>query len=1334
MKKTIAIIDTLGLCYDGTTLEKRGLGGSESAVILIAKELVKLDFDVTVYNACDVDDAKPGIYEGVHYKPLSCCENELADIVIASRSVAPFCSYMTDVVFQHQERLPDFKIMMQEAELKILWMHDTFCDGDSLIEQLLIDNRLDEVFTLSDFHTSYVTNCDHGVKRIFETMKKHIFQTRNGFKRHIDWVDISKKDPNLFVYNASVTKGMIPLIEDVWPSVIERLPDAKLKIIGGYYRFRDEDGPDDQEKMLHKLKEKHGDSIEFTGIIRQDEIAAILAEASFFIYPAAFPETFGISTLESLAYNTPVLTCEFGALEETAIDSACYKIPYSIEPNFMKPMLKKNRQVQAFVDMVLAAHANKYIHQQKMYACNIIGDECSWGAVALQWKQHFYKVLGEFLPVDEYREVLKINAKVHNTFGRRFMNKEEYTVPRNTDQHHFRCIVPFYNSAEYLEKCILSIATQDYDNYSVVLIDDASTDNAAEVIENTLLRADISPDVRNKFRVHRNDNNRGAVYNQHEHIWDINAHGNVIMLIDGDDWLINDNEIFHKYNNIYHEGAEMTYGSCWSLADNIPLIAQEYPPEVKANHSYRKHLFNWNMPYTHLRTFKRNLFISAIEEYDLKDENGNWFKAGGDGAIFYSLIEYADPDRVVCVPEVTYVYNDLNPLNDYKVNGVEQTQTANKILGKATERFTVVIPTMNMYAPFLNFLDKLVLCPEVDEIILINNSGSEMPLPESYKIREFNKGKPNIFVNPAWNLGVNEARNNLVCILNDDMRFDLKAFSKVREVLLQEDAGVIGMSLADPLYNQPSITDGSIDILPSDEVNNFGYGTLMFVRKDTWAYIPDDLEIYYGDYFIYDSYLHRGYKNYTITNMEFHSPLAQTTSVLHARDPAALDQLKEREHDNYEVHKNNMKSTKKILIAIPTARYIEPETFRAIYDLIIPEGYEAKFQYFYGYNIDQVRNLIAEWAVKGFDYLFAVDSDIAFAPDTLQKLLSHDKDVISGIYRQRLEEQLIEIYDVDYSRMNMNMLNENKPIQIGACGFGCVLVKSHVFKSVGYPQFEYHSALDHNHTFSEDLDFCKKARANGFEIWVDPTIICNHYGKTNYPVKPADTISKAQIQERLRNLSNADLLPQDHKDFLNNLSVKSHKAPDVIYDIGACVLHWTKEAKQVWPAANIIAFDALHEACFLYEEANMMHWTGVLSDKHKTVKFNKNVIHPGGNSYFKENPELSPMADELFPEENVRYEQAYSLDDVVNTHDIPLPNLIKMDIQGAELDVLKGATHCLAHASWLILELQHKDYNFGAPKADEVIEWLTIRGWKTSGMFCGSDLGVDGDYFFYKED
>ena len=92
---------------------------------------------------------------------------------------------------------------------------------------------------------------------------------------------------------------------------------------------------------------------------------------------------------------------------------------------------------------------------------------------------------------------------------------------------------------------------------------------------------------------------------------------------------------------------------------------------------------------------------------------------------------------------------------------------------------------------------------------------------------------------------------------------------------------------------------------------------------------------------------------------------------------------------------------KKILIAIPTARYIEADTFKSIYDLEVPEGYEVTYQHFYGYRVDQVRNLIADWVVRGFDYLFSVDHDITFPPDTLKKLLAHDVDLVSGVYRPK---------------------------------------------------------------------------------------------------------------------------------------------------------------------------------------------------------------------------------------------------------------------------------------------------------------------------------------------
>jgi hypothetical protein len=63
--------------------------------------------------------------------------------------------------------------------------------------------------------------------------------------------------------------------------------------------------------------------------------------------------------------------------------------------------------------------------------------------------------------------------------------------------------------------------------------------------------------------------------------------------------------------------------------------------------------------------------------------NGVWPRAGGDTALFYYLLDQANPDKVVCVPEIVYNYNDANPLNDYKVNAQEQNKTAALVLNNS---------------------------------------------------------------------------------------------------------------------------------------------------------------------------------------------------------------------------------------------------------------------------------------------------------------------------------------------------------------------------------------------------------------------------------------------------------------------------------------------------------------------------------------------------------------------------------------------------------------------------------------------------------------------------
>jgi len=674
---SIAFLDIIGLPYDGDTLKKRGLGGSESATILMAKELTKLGFKVTIFNNCNKDSklAREGIYDGVQYFDNTILDYKSDfkfDIVISLRTIIPF---ITPNLYKQFEgyRPQRYSAITANAKHKAVWMHDTFANGDLILEDLLVQGHIDEVFTLSDFHSTYVMNCDHGKRRNMEVLKHKFFQTRNGIVTYKDDVDIRKKDPHLYVFNAAFTKGMAPLVNDIWPKIKAKIPEAKLICIGGFYVFPgqelDAQGKE-WTKMSNDPKNKNL-GIEFTGVIRQSEIADILERASYKLFPGAFPETFGISSLEAIAYNTPIIGTRFGALEETAVSEACYMIDYAIEPNSLFPFIPKERQVERFVNAVLMAHHNRYLHQQKQYACNQIKGVVGWDSVALQWKQHLYRQLGNYLSKEEYRKVCHINSRVRKVFGRRFTNIEENYLPRKVEQK-IVIISPTYNSERYINNCIESVVSQDYDNYEMIVIDDASTDNTYNIAKRW---------ESDKIKVIRNEENKGAVRNQIESIRKYCKEDDIVMFLDGDDSFINDNEILHFYNNLYDGTTEFTYGSCYSMVDRIPLIAQNYPEEIKQKKEYRKYKFNWNMPYTHLRTFKAGL-LNDIDDSNFQDENKNWYKAGGDGSIFYSLIEQADPDKVKVVSDILYNYNDINPLNDYKINGDEQTKNANRIINQ----------------------------------------------------------------------------------------------------------------------------------------------------------------------------------------------------------------------------------------------------------------------------------------------------------------------------------------------------------------------------------------------------------------------------------------------------------------------------------------------------------------------------------------------------------------------------------------------------------------------------------------------------------------------------
>jgi hypothetical protein len=95
----------------------------------------------------------------------------------------------------------------------------------------------------------------------------------------------------------------------------------------------------------------------------------------------------------------------------------------------------------------------------------------------------------------------------------------------------------------------------------------------------------------------------------------------------------------------------------------MPNPAEDYPPDVKANRSYRafrKPCFN------HPLAFRRFLW-NMITEQELQYDDGTWFRGGYDYLIMMPMLELAGT-RWKYLPDILYVYNEENPLSDSRVN------------------------------------------------------------------------------------------------------------------------------------------------------------------------------------------------------------------------------------------------------------------------------------------------------------------------------------------------------------------------------------------------------------------------------------------------------------------------------------------------------------------------------------------------------------------------------------------------------------------------------------------------------------------------------------------
>lgn len=1086
----ICLLDTIGLSYDGSTLDKKGLGGSESAVIYMSRYLAELGIDVTVFCKCEEE----GVYRGVTYKNLDKVNGntEEFDVIVSSRNCVPFIpEQLAQEVIQTMGFNPsDYKDLVSRSNYKIVWMHDLFCVGDLWLEKLLVEGYVNEIFTLTDWHSHFASSLVPQFRDIkqdarrYDVIKNKIYQTRNGVFNHLGEVDIRKKDRNKFIYNASITKGMEPLLEKIWFKVREHIPEATLTIIGGYYRFPWNNGPDSFEQRWLNLKERYDgkDGVHFTGVISQKEIAEELATASFFIYPNDYRETFGISTLEAIQYNVPVITTDNGALEEVADETVCYKMPYEI--------VHDENQINRFVNLVIKAYEDTRLWEQKAYRCNAFKEWIGWDKVAYLWKQHIYRKLGFFNFIEHEKKAREIQSNLLRLFNRRHINQEDKYLDYSLDEKKRKILFvsPLYNAENTIEIYIHSIAAQLYQNYEAYVIDDCSSDGTVEKYENVLKQ--FPEYIQKKFHLIKNKERFGsALGNQVNFLLECakreNGEETIIALLDGDDWLYNNPDICSLINHEYEIGARITYGSFYSLIDDINLIAQPYPKKVHEKRSYRSYRFPWNVPYTHLRTFLLGEF-KKVNLNNLKDKEGNYYKAGGDISLLYELFEKVDnPEKSIRpIYDILYVYNDRNPLCDYKVNSEEQTMNAEDILHKdksishkAREKDKASIEVVKKRNEervdvWVDDFDSLMLSPRIAKVVEL----VERNFPDNREnLRVLDLG--------SWTGGI----ANLLYI---------RGYSNITCVDISKEVVEVGKN-AYPYFNwvqsdvENYVPDGLYDIILTCEILEHIENPIGFLHKMTRNLkntgkiifsMPDENHVYDDD------------------NPEHISSMNESDFNTLTKDVNKL--CIKTNYYSCDFYMGTIAKKEKILIALPTAKYVDTMTFKSIFDLDKYDNMELDIQFFYGYRVDQVRNLMVDFLLlNDYSYMLCVDSDMVLPKRALLDLYDRDKGIVCGAYLKKdLNNKTLEMYGGDvvdstgHTDYNWFMSKYGELLTINTCGFGCVLIKREVLEAMKYPWFEYHCTRDFKDSLSEDADFCLKAKSLGYSIYLDTKVKCEHVG------------------------------------------------------------------------------------------------------------------------------------------------------------------------------------------------------------------------------------------------
>ncbi len=297
------------------TAKKKGIGGSEEAVIWLSKKFKSLGWNVTVYNNCG---HKAIDFDGVWWKPWwEWNPKDNQDVTIIWR--AP--------------RFLEYDINSPKVYLD---MHDTIQEGELTPKRI---QKVTKIFVKSNFHRSlYPSVPDEKFVIIPNGIDPTAFESGYSNNR-------SNRRRYMMVNTSSPDRSLNGLL-DMFAEVKKRVPEAECFYAYGWNVF-DAANVDNvkamewKSKIVEKMKKTEG--FYDLGRISHDEVAKLYLQANVFAYPTEFAEIDCISMTKAMAAGAIPVTSDFSALGDKIY--ICANIGVFIHSNKSKDSWLEDYQI-----------------------------------------------------------------------------------------------------------------------------------------------------------------------------------------------------------------------------------------------------------------------------------------------------------------------------------------------------------------------------------------------------------------------------------------------------------------------------------------------------------------------------------------------------------------------------------------------------------------------------------------------------------------------------------------------------------------------------------------------------------------------------------------------------------------------------------------------------------------------------------------------------------------------------------------------------------------------------------------------------------------------------